>query len=133
MLKYLPLLWANLHRRPLRMGLTVASIIVAFLLFGLMQTLRSALGGNAGLAGVDRLVTMSKISLIVPLPEAYLARVRGTEGVLVAVSMNWFGGIYQEDKNQIGAMAVDAPTMFEVYSEYKLPPQQKAAWLADRA
>ena len=58
MFKYLPLLWANLRRKPLRTGLTLASIIVAFLLFGLMQTFRSALTGSPELAGVDRLVTM---------------------------------------------------------------------------
>ena len=55
MFKYLPLLWANLGRKKLRTGLTLASIIVAFLLFGLMQTLRVALTGSPELAGVDRL------------------------------------------------------------------------------
>ena len=35
MFKYLPLLWANLGRKRLRTSLTIASIIVAFLLFGL--------------------------------------------------------------------------------------------------
>ena len=46
MFKYLPLLWANLGRKKLRTGLTLASIIVAFLLFGLMQTMRVALTGS---------------------------------------------------------------------------------------
>ena len=47
MFKHLPLLWANLGRKKLRTGLTLASIVVAFLLFGLMQTLRIALTGKA--------------------------------------------------------------------------------------
>ena len=131
MFKYLPLLWANLGRKRLRTGLTLASIIVAFLLFGLMQTLRVALTGSADLAGVDRLMTMHKIvdhpaaagELSEPHPRASRAsRWRR--------SHDWFGGIYQDDRNQIAAFAVDAPTFFEVYPEYTLPPEQKDAWLS---
>ncbi len=69
MFKYLPLLWASLRRKPLRTWLTLASIIVAFLLFGLMQTLRAALTFSPELAGADRLITMSKVSLVVPFPQ----------------------------------------------------------------
>ena len=132
MFKYLPLLWANLGRKKLRTGLTLASIIVAFLLFGLMQTLRVALTGNPELAGVDRLMTLHKIAIILPLPESYLNRIRALQGVKVATSFDWFGGIYQEDKNQIPSFAVDVPTFFSVYNEYSLPPEQKDAWLKDR-
>jgi putative ABC transport system permease protein len=132
MLKYLPLLWANLRRKRLRTGLTLASIVVAFLLFGLMQTLRVALTGSPELAGIDRLVTIHKIAIIQPLPESYLTRIRGVEGVKVACSHDWFGGIYQNDRNQIPAIAVDVPTFFQVYTEYTLPPEQKQAWLTDR-
>jgi len=132
MFKYLPLLWANLGRKKLRTGLTLASIIVAFLLFGLMQTLRVALTGNPDLAGVDRLVTIHKVAIIQPLPESYLNRIRAVEGVKVACSHDWFGGIYQDDRNQLAAIAVDVPTFFQVYAEYSLPPEQKDAWLKDR-
>ena len=77
MFKYLPLLWANLGRKRLRTGLTLASIIVAFLLFGLMQTLRVALTGSPDLAGVDRLVTMHKIvASSSRCRESYLNRIR---------------------------------------------------------
>lgn len=132
MFKYLPLLWANLRRKPLRTGLTLASIIVAFLLFGLMQTFRSALTGSPELAGVDRLVTMSKVSIIQPLPQAYLTRISGVAGVKVASSHDWFGGIYKDDRNQIAAMAVEPKKFFDLYTEYQLPPEQKEAWIKDR-
>jgi putative ABC transport system permease protein len=132
MFKHLPLLWANLGRKKLRTGLTLASIIVAFLLFGLMQTLRVALTGNPELAGVDRLVTIHKVAIIQPLPESYLNRIRAVDGVKVACSHDWFGGIYQDDRNQLAAIAVDVPTFFQVYGEYSLPPEQKDSWLKDR-
>ncbi|MBM0108841.1 ABC transporter permease [Steroidobacter sp. S1-65] len=133
MFKYLPLLWANLGRKRLRTSLTLASIVVAFLLFGLMQTLRVALTGSPELAGLDRLITMHKTSFIQSLPLAYLNRVKGVDGVLVASSQDWFGGMYQEDRNQLATFAIEAPTFFEVYSEYQLPPEQKQAFLQDRS
>lgn len=132
MFKYLPLLWANLGRKRMRTSLTLASIIVAFLLFGLMQTLRVAMTGSPELAGIDRLITMHKTSFVQSLPLAYLNRVKGVDGVVTASSQDWFGGVYQEDRNQIAAFAVDAPTFFEVYSEYKLKPEEKQAFLQDR-
>jgi putative ABC transport system permease protein len=132
MFKYLPLLWANLGRKRLRTSLTIASIIVAFLLFGLMQTLRVALTGSPDLAGVDRLVTLHKISIIQSFPLSYLNRIRGVDGVKVATTSNWFGGVYQDDRNQIGTFAVDVPSFIEVYDDYNLTPQIKDAWLKDR-
>jgi putative ABC transport system permease protein len=131
-MKYLPLLWANLRRKPLRSALTFASIVVAFLLFGLLQTVSSALSGSIGLAGADRLITMHKLSLIMSFPQSYLTRIRGVDGVRAATSQDWFGGIYQDDRNQIVALAVDPESFLEVYPEYNLTPEQRAAWLADR-
>jgi putative ABC transport system permease protein len=132
MFKHLPLLWANLGRKKLRTGLTLASIIVAFLLFGLMQTLRVALTGSPELAGADRLMTMHKMAIIQPLPESYLNRIRAVEGVKVATSMDWFGGVFRDDRNQISTFAVEVETFFSVYPEYVLPPGQKEAWFKDR-
>jgi putative ABC transport system permease protein len=132
MFKHLPLLWANLGRKKLRTGLTLASIIVAFLLFGLMQTLRVALTGSPELAGADRLMTMHKMAIIQPLPQSYLNRIRSVEGVKVATSFDWFGGVYQDDRNQVPTFAVEVETFFDVYPEYALPPGQKEAWAKDR-
>ena len=132
MFKYLPLLWANLGRKRLRTALTLASIFVAFLLFGLMQTLRVALTGAPDLAVVDRLITLHKVSIIQPMPLSYLNRIRSVAGVRVASSSNWFGGIYKEDKNQVAAFAVDVPTFFEAYNEYELPAAQKEEFMRER-
>ena len=45
-------------------------------------------------------------------------------GIRSPCSHDWFGGVYQDDRNQIAAMAVEPETFFEVYSEYKLPHEQ---------
>jgi putative ABC transport system permease protein len=132
-MKYLPLLWANLNRKRLRTSLTLASIVIAFLLFGMLRALQTALTGSADLAGVDRLITMHKVSFIQSLPLSYLNRIRGVEGVRAAGSSSWFGGIYQEDRNQLAVFATEPENFFELYTEYDLPADQREAWFADRA
>ena len=133
MLKFLPLLFSNLRRKRVRTTLTIASIVVAFLLFGVLEAFRSALSAGVELAGRDRLVTISKISLIQPLPLSYLERVRAIPGVVVATAHSWFGGIYQDDKNQVVAIVVTPETFFETYPEFVLDEKQKRAWIAERS
>ncbi|HEY8539543.1 MAG TPA: hypothetical protein VIL28_11805, partial [Steroidobacteraceae bacterium] len=79
-MKYLPLLWANLRRKPLRAALTLASIVVAFLLFGILEAMRFALTGSTGIAGQDRLITINKVSIIQSLPASYINRIRTVQG-----------------------------------------------------
>lgn len=131
-MKYLPLLWANLRRKPARMILTIASTFVAFLLFGVLEAVHSALGANVTIAGQDRLIVINRISLIMPLPASYANRIRGMEGIKIACTQNWFGGVYQEDRNQIAAFAMQSDTFFDTYPEIDIPAADKAAWLADR-
>jgi putative ABC transport system permease protein len=132
-MKYLHLLWSNLGRKKLRTWLTLASIVVAFLLFGILQTLRVAMTGGAELAGADRLIAMNKVTFVQPMPESYLTRIRGIEGVKVATPYTWFGGVYQDDRNQIFTFAVEPAVFLAVYPEYKLTPAEREAWLNDRA
>jgi putative ABC transport system permease protein len=133
MLKYLPLVWANLGRRRLRTSLTIASIIVAFLLFSLVQALQYALVGGVELAGQDRLLTTHKVSIIQSLPRSYLQRVAGTSGVRAVCGFSWFGGYYQDERQQVYSYPVlNEEAMFNVYPEIIIPEEQKQAWLKDR-
>lgn len=131
-MKYLPLLWANLRRKRLRTTLTFASVVVAFLLFALLEAVRYALTGGAELAGQDRLVTQHRVSLIQYLPLSYLGRIRAIDGVRAATSEDWFGGFYRDDRNQLTAIAVEPESFLEVYPEYDVPPEQHRAWLNTR-
>jgi putative ABC transport system permease protein len=45
---------------------------------------------------------------------------------------NWFGGYYQETKNQFANMAVEPESWLRMYPEFVVPEDQKKAWLADR-
>jgi putative ABC transport system permease protein len=133
MLRFLPLLLANLQRRRLRTLLTLASVAAAFLMFGLLEALRYALTGGVELTGQDRLVTMHKMSLTQTLPRSYAARVAGIDGVRAVCTMHWFGGVYRDERSIIVAMVVDADRFFDVYPEVLLPEDQRRAWLGERS
>lgn len=132
-MKYLYFIWKNLGRRKLRTSLTVLSIIVAFILFGALGSLGAAFTQGADIAGADRLVTIHKVSMIQSLPFSYVNRVRGLEGVEKVTYANWFGGYYQDPKNQFPQFAVEAETYFDIYSDLlQLPDEQMQAWQNNR-
>jgi putative ABC transport system permease protein len=131
-MKFLPLLWSSLWRKKIRTIFTLLSVFVAFLLFGLLMTIKGAFGFGVDIAGVDRLVLIHKVSLIMPLPIAYQERLRATDGVTLATHNSWFGGVYQDPSNFFAQIALDPVPFMELYPEYKLPPEQMKAWLDDR-
>ena len=69
-MKYLHLLWRNLLRRKIRTTFTFLSIVVAFLLFGLLMAIRYGFEAGVEIAGQNRLLTIHKVSLIQLLPHA---------------------------------------------------------------
>jgi putative ABC transport system permease protein len=131
-MKYLPLLWSSLWRKKVRTIFTLLSIFIAFLLFGLLMTIRTAFSFGVEIAGLDRLVLIHKVSLIMPLPVSYLERLRATEGVAMATHNTWFGGVYQDPSNFFAQIAVEPEAFMKLYPEYRVPPEQMTAWLADR-
>jgi putative ABC transport system permease protein len=131
-MKFLPLLWRTLWRKKIRTIFTLASVFVAFLLFGLLMTIRTAFSFGVDIAGLDRLVLIHKVSLIMPLPISYQPRLQTTPGVVLATHNTWFGGVYQDPSNFFAQIVVDPEPFMKLYPEYKLPPDQFAAWKADR-
>ncbi len=131
-MKFLPLVWRNLMRRKIRTGITVLTIMVAFILFGALMAIRAAFSMGVDVAGADRLMMIHKVSLIQLLPRSYGDRIRSTDGVTEVTHANWFGGYYQEPTNFIQNLAVDPESWLSMYPEFQLPEDQKKTWLADR-
>jgi putative ABC transport system permease protein len=132
-MKFLGLVWSNLKRKKLRTSLTLLSIFIAFLLYGLLCTIKESFTAGVTLAGADRLISRHKVSLIMTLPEAYRARMARIPGVASVVNFTWFGGIYQDPKNFFATMPTDPEPFLKMYSEYLLPEDQKQAWLNTRS
>ena len=131
-MKFLPLIWKNTWRRKLRTTFTLLSIFIAFLLFGILMTIRNSFASGVEIAGLDRLVLINKVSLIMPLPFSYQARLQAVPGVELATHSSWFNGIYQAPANFFANIAVDPEPYLKVYPEYTLPPEQVKAWFGDR-
>ncbi len=132
MIAYLPLVFANLRRRPLRTLFTLGSILVAFLMFGVLGAMTRAFSAGADLAGADRLLVIHKVSLVQPLPESYRSRIRQVDGVAQVSSATWFGGVYQDDRNQLPTFPVDGAVYLDIYPEYVVSAEGRQRWLADR-
>jgi len=130
--KFLPLIWKNVWRRKFRTTFTLLSIFIAFLLFGILMTIRTAFSLGVDLAGLDRLVLINKVSLIIPLPVSYQTRLQQVPGVDVVTHQTWFGGIYQDPSNFFANIAVVPEPFLRTYPEFIVPPDQVQAWLADR-
>jgi putative ABC transport system permease protein len=131
-MKYLHLVWAALFRRKTRTLFTLLSILAAFLLFGLLNSVRMAFANAGGsIVGADRLVTMSKVSFTLSLPKSLLPRIQAVPGVAEVSYANWFGGIYQEPKNFFANEAV-ADNFLDLYPEWIMPAEQRKAFKATR-
>ena len=131
-MKYLPLVWRNLGRRKVRTTFTLLSIFIAFLLFGVLMTIRETFSLGVDLAGLDRLMVIHKISIIMPLPASYQAQLQSVPGVATVTHNTWFGGVYQDPTNFFSTIALEPEPYFGMYPEMHLPPAQMKAWVADR-
>jgi len=130
--KYLPLLLAALSRKKTRTVLTLASVFVAFLLFGLLHAVKVAFESGADNADAKRLLTTARYSIIEPLPLAYLGRIEAVPGVMGAAYADWFGAKYQNESNAFAVFAVDPARYLDMYPEFTVPRSQREAFTRAR-
>ncbi|HKN79113.1 ABC transporter permease [Lysobacter sp. P5_B9] len=119
--------FANLFRKKTRTTLTLLSIIVAFLLFGLLQSLNHIFNAGPDFLGATRLITQARVSFTQPIPLSMLPKLESTPGVERATHSQWFGGVWQEN-TQLFVFAVDPQRQHEVYPEWIMPDAQWKAF-----
>jgi putative ABC transport system permease protein len=125
--------WKNITRNRRRTLLTVLSIALSlFLLSTLMTVLteleRESPDGDQHL----RLVVRRASSLGDPLPESYLEKLKRVPGVRMVHTLSWFGGIYVDERNFFANFGCDPETLFPMFNENRLPPEQLAAFKKER-
>jgi putative ABC transport system permease protein len=130
--KYLPLMWAGLFRKKARTVLTLASVAIAFLLFGLLQSVEVAFEAGAETADAKRLLTTARYSIIEPLPLSYLRQIERVPGVVGVAYADWFGAKYQNESNAFPVFAVDPRRYLAMYPEFTIAPAQLEAFAAAR-
>jgi putative ABC transport system permease protein len=131
-MKFRGLIFANLFRKKLRLLLTIGSFAVALFLFAFLAVVRGAFNRGADVAGADRLVTINRVSIIQPLPLAYRDKIQRLPGVKFVTHNNWFGGVYQDEKNFFPQFVIDPENQRKVFPELAVPADQWQNFLKDR-
>jgi putative ABC transport system permease protein len=117
-MKYFPLVWATLWRKKTRTIFTLLSVVVAFLLFGVLETVDYAFAHpSSGVTGADKLLTMNKYSITLSLPFSDVQEIRSVPGVAEATWITWFGAYYQDPKNFVFALPIDTDTYFNLHKD----------------
>lgn len=127
------LIWSNFTRNKGRKVLTLLSLLIAFVLFGLLMALRHSLtfsGAGAGAAQI--LVTMNKSGLGKPMPVAYAQRITQVPGVTAVSYGSGTLGTYQKPSNAFLFLGVAGRQMFKVQPFLRISPTQLQAWFQDR-
>ena len=132
-MRYVPLLLAGLFRKKTRTILTLLSVTVAFMLFGLLQAVTTAFESGADSADDKRLLTTARYSLIELLPMSYQRRIEQVPGVVGVASAEWFGAKYQNESNAFPVFAVDPLRYLDMYPEFDIAPAQREAFAKTRS
>jgi len=127
----LKLLFKNAFRHKLRSWLTILSIAIAILAFGLLRTVVEAFYSGVERSSANRIVARNAISLTFSLPYSYKEKIREISGVKEVCAVNWFGGIFIDEKNFFANFAVE-DNYLGLYPDYLFDPGEKKAYLHDR-
>jgi putative ABC transport system permease protein len=136
MFRYWPLVLKNSWRNRRRTMLTIVSIGVSMCLLGVIVSGYHALYlSDPTPEEALRLVTRNRVSLTFPIPQSYRERIRQVPGVREVMISQWFGGVYKDSrdpKNFFARFAVEPEKFFTLYSELRMPEDQKKAFEHER-
>jgi putative ABC transport system permease protein len=122
---------ANLFRKRTRTVLTLLSVIMAFLLFGLLQSINSMFNAGEDFVGATRLITQARVSFTSALPISMVPKLESVPGVARVQWWQWFGGVWQENTPLV-VFAADPQRQRDVYPEYVMPEEQWQAFAKTR-
>jgi putative ABC transport system permease protein len=131
-MKFRGLIFANLFRKKIRLLLTIGSFAVALFLFAFLGVVKSAFSRGTEVAGADRLVVVNRIGLIQTMPVSYADKIATIPGVKAITHNNWFGGVYQDERNFFPQFAIDPENHRKVMTEFIVPDDQWGNFLKDR-
>jgi putative ABC transport system permease protein len=133
-MKFLKYIFRNARRNPIRSFLTIASTSISLFLMMILVTFFAINDEVSSTLGVHhRIITMNSQGFAGVLPITRVAEVAATDGVLAATPFSWYGGKYGEETMPFAQFGVDPATIFTIYDEFKVPPDQLKAFQDDRA
>jgi putative ABC transport system permease protein len=119
-MKFLPLIWCGIWRKPVRTLLIFSQISLAFALFGVLQGLKSGVDYAITKMRADVLVVHARESIGEPLPLAYLKRIEAVPGVKSVMIQNFLVGTYQTPTQPILALAANPNPAWSTVSSLKM-------------
>jgi putative ABC transport system permease protein len=128
-LKYFPLVWSGLWRRPARTIFTLLSIAVAFILFGILSGVDAGFAHTLEASRLDRLFTDSRFAA--PMPLSYAEQIARVPGVAVVAPRSGLFGYYQDPKNFVFVLCADR-RFFSLRPEITISAQQLETLLNTR-
>ncbi len=132
-MKFLPLIWSGIWRKPGRTILIFLQVSVAFALFGVLQGLKTGVAHAVAAARADLLLVHSRESYILqPLPLGLLDQIRSVPGVKVAIPVELTGATYQKPTEGIGIVTVSPEDDWTSAFTYTIAPEYLAAFRKSR-
>ena len=133
-MKFLPLVFANLRRSPLRGLLTAGAIACAIALVCLLRTMPEGLETILDYAASgSRVVVLNEAGFDYPLPYAHLQKVRALSGVRSAASWTWYGGVFEVERGvTFPSFATEPEWIADVFPDFGLSPEALAAFRTRR-
>lgn len=133
-MKYFALILASLWRKPLRTFFTAASLLMAFLLFGLLEPVVQMFSSGSNVAGESRIWVSPRHSISDMLPVRYQQQVQQMDGVSIAAHQTWFGGTYVDAaaSSTFTRWAVSPKEFMAINTQMQLPANQLEAFITTR-
>ena len=130
-MKFLTLIFAGLRRNPMRITLTTISIVIAFVLFGLLKPVADVFESGPNIAGSNRLIVAPKHSISDMLTLRHAQQIRQIPDATIVAYQTFFGGTFREESNSFIQWAV-SNDFFKIYDLALIPRSQLDAFYTQR-
>lgn len=117
-MKCLPLVLASLKRKPVRTVLTMLGVVVAFVLFGMLQGVNASFSATLARTKLDRLFVDSRFGT--PLPLSFGARIAEVPGVVRIAENAFLRTYYQDPRQSVNIVATRPAEWLAMRPEYTI-------------
>jgi putative ABC transport system permease protein len=105
-MKFLPLIWSGIWRKPGRTVLIFLQVCVAFALFGVLQGLKTGVEHVIGEARADLLLVHGSLGLVDPLPLSLLEQIKSIRDVKAVIPVELSLATNQNPHQKVGMVAI---------------------------
>jgi putative ABC transport system permease protein len=106
-MKYVPLIWSGIWRKPVRTILIVVQVAVAFALFGVLQGMKTGVDRVLAELPADLLYVLPSVDSASLLPVADANRLRSIPGVRTVTFANALNGTYQRPTQAVLVIGIE--------------------------